>query len=266
MEGTFQCHRNQRGLIAFFSLHIRNITEEKATVKSLHRERDFNRTLLENLPGLFYVIDQAFQSVRWNRNTELITGLSEEELRELGPLGLWLRHRGDEVWMAHVPGDWTRAGRGRPRERPVEPEDADWIRWPVPEGTTELELAPALPPRPVVAEPELSFRLLPRARARVFVRVPLWVRLDALVDGEPRKLAEVPTATLSDTWWGTPTEGELCYWLSTTARREVEREVFEPNVAVCPLLLSNRSDDELPVERIALRVIHLTLFAEEDRF
>lgn len=184
---------------------------------------------------------------------------------ELGPLALWLRRRDDEIWLAHVPGDWTRAGRDRVQEPPARPEDADWTRWPVPPGTAALELAPVLPPRPVVAEPELSFHLLPRARARVFVRVPLWVRVDAVVDGEPRRLAEIPTATLSDTWWGTPTEGELCYWLSTTARREVGPDVFEPNVAVCPLALANRSDDELPVEKIALHVVHLSLFAEEGR-
>lgn len=190
---------------------------------------------------------------------------------ELGPLLLRARRRAGEVWLAHEPGDWTRAGRAAAGARTgagpagggEDPED--WVRWPLPDAGTELELTPILPTRPLVAEPEFAFRLLPRARARIFVRVPLWVRVSVPLEGEARELTEVPTVTLSDTWWGTPTEGELCWWLSTTARREVTSEVFEPHVAVCPLALVNRSDDELPVEKIAVRVAHLTLFSDEGR-
>lgn len=184
---------------------------------------------------------------------------------ELGPLELRVRRRGGEVWLAHDPGDWTRAGRGRAGRPKGDPEEKDWIRWPVSGAASELELAPVLPTRPIVVEPETAFRLLPRARARVFVRVPLWVRVTASVDGEDRTLTEIPSVVLSDTWWGPTTEGELCYWLATTARREVRPEIFEPHVAVCPLALINRSDEELPVEKIALRVIHLGLFSEEGR-
>jgi len=187
---------------------------------------------------------------------------------ELGPLVVWARRREGEVRLAHAPGDWTRAGRHRPGGPTAGPEDRDWVRWPVPEATSELGLAPVFPPRTLVIEPEVSFRLLPRGRARIFVRVPLWARFTVHGDehgGEDRTLTEVPSVTLSDTWWGSTTEGELCYWLATTARRRVEPDVFEPHAAVCPLELANRSDDELPVERIALRVAHLSLFSEEGR-
>ena len=40
-------------------------------------------------------------------------------------------------------------------------------------------------------------------------------------------------------------------------------EDFEPNVAICPLRLSNASVDDLEVEKIALRVAHLSLFGLE---
>lgn len=184
---------------------------------------------------------------------------------EIGPLTLWLRSEEDELWMAHRSGDWTRRGRERPASPPSLPEDRDWARWPVSGEADELSLAPVLPPRPLVVEPEHSFRLLPRARARVFVRVPLWART-ALPGTDGRHLAEVPSAVLSDTWWGTPTEGELCYWLGTTARRQVPPEAFAPNLAVCPLRLTNRSDHELPVERIVLRGDHLSIFADGQEF
>lgn len=181
---------------------------------------------------------------------------------QLGPLALWARTAADEVWLAHAPGDGTRADP----EPAAEPPPAEgWIRWAVPGGTDRISLSPLFPSRPVVAEPELSFRLLPGAEARVFVRVPLWARV-WVAAGEERTLTEIPTVVLSDTWWGGFTEGELCYWLATTARRQVPPEVFAPHLAVCPLHLSNRSGEELEVERLALRVAHLSVFSDEGRF
>lgn len=178
---------------------------------------------------------------------------------ELGPLVLRARSTGDEVRLAHVPGGRRRPGRRGRRGGGGE----EWIRWPVEEARGIL-LTPAFPPRPVVAEPELSFRLLPRAGARIFVRVPLWVRVAVLAEDE-RTLSEFPSVVLSDTWWGGLTEGEPCYWLETTARRSVPPEAFRPHLAVCPLELSNLSDEELPVEKIVLRVDHLSLFGDDGR-
>ncbi len=71
--------------------------------------------------------------------------------------------------------------------------------------------------------------------------------------------------TLSDTWFGTLTDGELCYWLPTQARRSVTPEIFEPYLAICPLQLENRSHGDLDVIKIALRVSHLSIFQDEGR-
>jgi len=69
---------------------------------------------------------------------------------------------------------------------------------------------------------------------------------------------------LSDTWWGTFTEGELGYWLGTKARRAVTSSIFAPHLAVCPLLLINDAEQVLPVDRFAVRVSYLTLFASDE--
>ena len=182
---------------------------------------------------------------------------------EIGPLTLWLRTRAGEVWLAHDSGDWARPGAASGREPPS--DDEGWARWPVPEGTRSLRLTPVFPPRTLIVKPELSFHLLPRSGARIFVRVPLWVRVEA-AGAETVTLTEVPSVVLSDTWWGEFTEGELCYWLPTSARRRVDPDAIAPHQVVCPLDLSNRSDRELEVERIALRVAHLSIYRAERGF
>ena len=187
----------------------------------------------------------------------------------VGPLRLRLRARDDELWMAHEPG----IGGRFPEQKAREPaaggtrsgrEESEWTRWPLDRRPERVLLTPAFPDRTVVAEPEVPFRLTPGTRVRVFVRVPLWVRVATAGDGGTT-LAEVPTVVLSDTWSGSVTEGELCYWLGTTARRQVTPDVFAPHLAVCPLELVNRSEDDLPVERLSLRVAHLSVFAEQGR-
>lgn len=175
----------------------------------------------------------------------------------LGPLVLWVRTRPDEIWESHSPGDWIRTREEPPEEPPR--DDERWTRWPVTERPRTVVLSPVFPSRSLVVKPENSFRLLPDSQARIYVRVPLSARLSISAPQE-RGLTEIPTVELSDTWWGEFTEGEVCYWLSTTARREVTPEVVGPHQAVCALDLSNRSREELEVQRIALRVEHLSLF------
>jgi len=187
----------------------------------------------------------------------------------LGDLVLRLRRRAGEVWM-HSTHDVELPERVSPRGPWISRFQGDeafsdlpseaWLRWALSmeEG---LELRPALPDRLVVVSPEQSFSLAPEGRARVFVRIPLFIQVRTTGElSDATTLEELPSIVLSDTWWGSFTEGELGYWLETRARRAIGPELLEPFVAISPLLLLNRSDQPLAVERFAVRVAHLTLF------
>jgi hypothetical protein len=171
-------------------------------------------------------------------------GAGIETSLRLGPLDLAFTQQsgeirlrfGDPPWSRFVPGDWN----GR------------------------IRLSPLLPDRLVVVKPESDFWLLREARARIYVRVPLILRVEAL-GARPMPLVEVPTEAMSDTWWGSPEEGELSYWLDTRARREVQPAEFEEHVCVCPLQLENSSAEDLKVDRIALRVDYLSVYQEGTR-
>ncbi len=174
----------------------------------------------------------------------------------IGPRTLWARERAGELWLAHAESA---------EEAPVPaPDEETWTRWALPAWDGAIRLVPMFPDRPLVVEPELPFKLLRQASARIYIRAPLWIGVEV---GEPGSgaITEIPVITLSDTWFGTLTDGELCYWLPTQARRSVTPEIFEPFLAICPLQLENRSHGDLDVIKIALRVGHLSIFQDEGR-
>ncbi len=47
--------------------------------------RDFAETVINSLPGIFYVFDVDGRFLRWNRNVEVITGYDADELAEMTP-------------------------------------------------------------------------------------------------------------------------------------------------------------------------------------
>ncbi|MCC8993851.1 MAG: EAL domain-containing protein [Candidatus Contendobacter sp.] len=49
-------------------------------------ERDFTRAALDSLPGLFYLISEQGQFLRWNRNFETASGYSADEIAGMTPL------------------------------------------------------------------------------------------------------------------------------------------------------------------------------------
>lgn len=183
------------------------------------------------------------------------------ERLEIGPVTLWIRRVKNEVRVASLHQD------DHPPEWNVPPEE-EWSRWALREGEEDstLRLVPALPDRMLVVKAEQPFTLMSRAEARIYMRVGAWIRLEIVSPaGKAKKLTEIPIDRLSDTWWGDFLGGETAYWLATKARRELTDDLFEPWLIMCALQLSNRSVDDLPVEKLGLRVEHLSVFEKDNR-
>ncbi len=175
----------------------------------------------------------------------------------LGSVTLLLLKEGDEIRIATISED------GEDPPGSTTPGTVAWARWATTTEEDSLEILPSFPDRPLVLRPDDSFRLLPGAEARIYVRVPVWVRIR--VGGKTGStIMEVPSVTLSDTWWGDPQSGELGYWLHVVARRSTPPEIFQQDRIICPVELVNRSREELPVEKILLRCEHLSIFQGTD--
>ena len=169
----------------------------------------------------------------------------ERQRLDIGPLTLWLRAEDGELWITH-----SRAtGGAEPDDAP--PADAQWSRWALPEGQRHLHLSPVFPDRPLVVKPEHAFSQMRRASARVYVRIPVWVRVE-ITDrpgGRSAILTEIPTVTLSETWWGDFRDGEMAYWLTTTGRRKLSPDLFGAHLVVSAVQMDNLSEDDLQVDR-----------------
>jgi PAS domain S-box-containing protein len=68
---------------------VRDITKQKSVEREIHKEKIVSESLINSLPGVFYLITAEGKFLRWNRNFEEATGYSGEEIKDLYPLDLF---------------------------------------------------------------------------------------------------------------------------------------------------------------------------------
>lgn len=174
----------------------------------------------------------------------------------LGDLSVFLKSVDGEVWIAHVYGNDVESDKSA--------SGLTWTRWAVKKEMESIQLVPAFPDRAVVVKTERPLRLQAGAQVRVLVNIPLWVVIkSSSKDGAI--LTEVPSVIHFSTWFGSSTEGELCYFLWSSFSRQLTAEADYSHCAICPLQIKNASSAELLVKQICLRVKWLSLYEYQGR-
>jgi hypothetical protein len=168
------------------------------------------------------------------------------------------------IWLKHTYQDWFVAGEQGPfvsrKEllntyvRSVKHEPASWRRWIFEAGTDTVTLSPRTPDRGVVVQPDMPLVIPPAQRALFFVTIPMWISV-TVGEGVRFPLCEIPTTTLSHTWFGDFASGELCYSLRSRAKRKVEHAEHAVHSAVCPVQVTNAS-------AAPLEFLHLCIHSE----
>jgi PAS domain S-box-containing protein len=79
--------------ISFTLESIQNDTLRKRAEKQIENEKILSDSIINNLPGVFYLYDRSGKFVRWNNNFEKVTGYSGDEVKNMHPLDFF---RGDE--------------------------------------------------------------------------------------------------------------------------------------------------------------------------
>ncbi|MBI3138933.1 MAG: PAS domain S-box protein [Sphingobacteriales bacterium] len=70
-----------------------DITQQKLIEEKLQFEKMLSDSLIQKMPGLFYLYTKEGKFIRWNKNFETITGYSAREIRHMHPLDFY---EGDE--------------------------------------------------------------------------------------------------------------------------------------------------------------------------
>lgn len=192
---------------------------------------------------------------------------------EVGPLRLFLARTGSEIRIARqqrAPVDRAALSEAALAPAYAEPEDQggeelDWSRYAFRSLPAAIDVLPCFPDRSVILGVDQPLTLHPGSSVRIFVTTPVWVAvvIPGKEEGDDVTVLEVPSVTLSSTWFGDFLEGELCYWTPTRARRVHDPELVADHLVTCPIQISNQSEEPLPVDKLCLRVQHISIFEDQ---
>ncbi len=180
----------------------------------------------------------------------------------VGPLSFWV-YRGDQEWRlrSDASGDplSPTAETVLREERQTDVEDTKVHRFLLSQESARLNVGVLLPDRPVVSKPASPVSIPAGESVTFYLSYPVWLTLNA---GDPqRKLAEFPSQRLSDTWFGPNTrEGVLCYATRSRCRLNLSDHPHVPNRAITQLLIRNRAQDTLTLDKVKLPVATLSLY------
>jgi PAS domain S-box-containing protein len=65
---------------------VRDISERIKVQNEIIKEKNISDSIINSLPGVFYLYNKERQFLRWNRNFETVTKYSADEIRKLNPL------------------------------------------------------------------------------------------------------------------------------------------------------------------------------------
>jgi hypothetical protein len=181
----------------------------------------------------------------------------------LGPLDLAIG-RSRPTWLIRIErqpeADSESRLKSRVARRLPEPYDERFVQA---ADDDSIRLEPVLADRSIVIRPRQPIHLPGHEEITLYLSTPVYLRI--LAGSPPVLLREVPSLILSDTWFGPSTqEGELCYAGRTQARYRIEELPLRPHRAITPLLIRNRADTILPLEKISLPVPMLSLYGAAD--
>ena len=174
------------------------------------------------------------------------------------------------IWAERRTGEWRIGLRETGREDvqygsldigPASDEDGPpRLRCSLGDASERLVLMPRTPDRPLVARTEVSLLVPPGGSTRVHVGIPLCAQIVA----NDRPLHELPVLELSDTWFGTPLEGILCY--ATRTHLTMDEALLGPRAhrALCSAEIVNHAPEPLVLDRLRIPAPNLGLWRMED--
>ena len=84
---------------------VRDITERTKARDEIIKEKNLSDSIINSLPGIFYLYDEGGNFLRWNKNFEFVSGYIDTEIMKMKPLDFFdagerdlLKQKGEEVF------------------------------------------------------------------------------------------------------------------------------------------------------------------------
>jgi len=74
-----------------------DINKRKQGEEAFRREKNFSDTLIDSMPGVFYVFDEQGRFVRWNKRLEHTTGYTAKEISHMTPTDFFVGEEKDHI-------------------------------------------------------------------------------------------------------------------------------------------------------------------------
>ena len=78
-----------------FQSIARDITDRKKAAEQIVKEKELSDSIINSLPGIFYLYDYNGKFLRWNKNFETISGYSSIEIESMHPLDFFCAEEKD---------------------------------------------------------------------------------------------------------------------------------------------------------------------------
>lgn len=69
--------------------NFRDVTEKLEIEKRIINEKELSDSIINSLPGIFFLFDKTGRYIRWNKNFETITGYGPEEIKYMQPMDFY---------------------------------------------------------------------------------------------------------------------------------------------------------------------------------
>ncbi|MFV5688081.1 PAS domain S-box protein [Flavobacterium sp. ZT3R25] len=77
--------KNTKNQVVGYIGTITDITERKIAGDLILKEKQLSETVINNLPGIFYLYDESGKFLKWNKNFEEVTGYTSNEIGQMRP-------------------------------------------------------------------------------------------------------------------------------------------------------------------------------------
>lgn len=193
----------------------------------------------------------------WGRHT---IEPRRQDMWQIGPLKLWIQHLSHEWRIDWLQGrDWLDATVRAQPSTETPPAITDKINFVFSAGAREdVVFTPVLPDRPVISRLSTPLSVLPGETVLLYMVSPLWLRVELARNN--KRVCEIPTYRLSDTWFGPMHSGELCYASTAAAFLDLSEVPLRHHCAITAVSIRNQGAGPLRLERVQVPMPKLTLF------